>query len=157
MKEDQVIYTLCFIRKGTEILMLYRNHPPNAKQWNGVGGKIEHGETPKQAIQREILEETGLDVENLEYRGLVTWNEEGGTHVYLANAYNDSFVQTDEGYLAWKPLEWVLESPQVVSNIPLFLPDMLNDKLSAKEHAFTYEQEELVGYKVVDLPDHWRM
>lgn len=31
---------------------------------NGVGGKIEPGETPEEAMRREFMEETGMDVED---------------------------------------------------------------------------------------------
>lgn len=35
-------------------------------RWNGVGGKIRENETPDACIRREILEETGLDLERIE-------------------------------------------------------------------------------------------
>lgn len=33
-------------------------------KWNAVGGKIEEGETPLQAMTREFKEEAGLEIEN---------------------------------------------------------------------------------------------
>ncbi|MDB6017710.1 MAG: hypothetical protein JWR19_2199 [Pedosphaera sp.] len=33
-----------------------------AGKWNGVGGKLERGESPLQAMQREFKEEAGLDI-----------------------------------------------------------------------------------------------
>lgn len=156
MEDCKMIYTLCFIKKAHQFLMLYRNFPPNAKQWNGVGGKIEAGETPEQAIRREILEETGLQVDALDFRGTVTWNDEGGMYVFLAETESESLIltetQTDEGILDWKPLDWVLSNEEVVSNIPLFLPAMLDSQQAPREHAFTYEDKRLVGYQVRELP-----
>ncbi|MBM7663112.1 ADP-ribose pyrophosphatase YjhB (NUDIX family) [Bacillus mesophilus] len=43
-------YTICFIKKNEELLMLYRMKSPNLHKWNGVGGKIEIGENPLQSV-----------------------------------------------------------------------------------------------------------
>lgn len=56
--------------KGGRILVLYRSdtHPLHAHHLDFPGGLIEDGESPNDAVAREILEETGLEVasENLE-------------------------------------------------------------------------------------------
>lgn len=39
-------YTLCFIKKGCQLLMLNRDSAPTKGLWNGVGGKIEANESP---------------------------------------------------------------------------------------------------------------
>jgi 8-oxo-dGTP diphosphatase len=47
--------------QGTEVLLIQKNRPTWAAGcWNGVGGHIEAGETPIQAMVREFAEETGL-------------------------------------------------------------------------------------------------
>ncbi len=51
-----LLYTICFCRCADKVLMLYRNRPPNQNHWNGLGGKIQVGETPLECAQREILE-----------------------------------------------------------------------------------------------------
>ena len=48
-------------------VLLGRRHQPEIPEihgkWNLLGGKIELGETPEQAVVREIKEESGLDIE----------------------------------------------------------------------------------------------
>ena len=45
------------------VLLVKRAHPPLEGEWSLPGGVIEVGETLSAAVQREVLEETGLVVE----------------------------------------------------------------------------------------------
>ncbi|WP_237522584.1 NUDIX domain-containing protein, partial [Bacillus cereus] len=55
-------HTLCFIKRNEEILMLNRKYDPVKGLWNGVGGKVEKGETPLENAIREIKEEAATAV-----------------------------------------------------------------------------------------------
>ncbi|WP_051541216.1 NUDIX hydrolase [Caldalkalibacillus mannanilyticus] len=148
----EIKFTLCFIRYQNEFLMLFRNKAPNKNKWNGVGGKIEAEETPLHSCQREIQEETGLhiDLRDIHFRGVVTWNHEGGMYVFVARSDTPLVVSGQEGKLEWKSLSWIMDSGLAVSNIPLFLPYMLEEENEPVEFAFTYnQQEEVVSYQVI--------
>jgi 8-oxo-dGTP diphosphatase len=45
------------------LLLIKRGHEPGAGLWSLPGGRIEAGETDAEALVREMLEETGLQVE----------------------------------------------------------------------------------------------
>jgi 8-oxo-dGTP diphosphatase len=52
------------------VVLVKRAHPPLAGEWSIPGGALELGETLRQAVSREALEETGLVVEAGELLGV---------------------------------------------------------------------------------------
>ena len=63
MKHLQVAVGI--IRKDGEIFLAQRSADSYmANRWEFPGGKMEEGETPEQALKRELLEETGIEVVN---------------------------------------------------------------------------------------------
>ena len=45
------------------VVLIRRGNPPNAGLWSLPGGRVERGELLSAAAQREVREETGLEVE----------------------------------------------------------------------------------------------
>lgn len=54
------ICTLVFLRRDQQILLAMKKRGFGANRWNGVGGKIEPGETMEQALVRETIEEINV-------------------------------------------------------------------------------------------------
>jgi len=48
---------------GDRVLLVKRGHAPLKRQWSLPGGSVETGETLEQAVGREVLEETGIEIE----------------------------------------------------------------------------------------------
>jgi len=63
---------IVLVNKGDKIL-LARHVQRNQNTYACIAGFIESGETPEQAVAREVLEETGLKVKNIQYRGSQSW------------------------------------------------------------------------------------
>ncbi len=108
--------TQCYIRHNGRILMLHRIKKKidiNQGKWIGIGGKIEGGESPDECVRREVLEETGLTIENPQLRAIVTFNFESPQpeledwdveymFVYTCDRFSGDLVDVcDEGELAW--------------------------------------------------------
>ncbi len=101
--------TLCYIERDGAYLMIHRikkKNDENKDKWIGIGGKLEDGESPHDCVKREIYEETGLTVENPEYRGLITFvSDKYGTeymHLFSADDFSGKLLaECDEGCLEW--------------------------------------------------------
>lgn len=117
---------LCFIRDGDRVLLLHRKNPPNAGQWDGVGGKLEPGEDPYAACRREVKEETGLNVPAPQLRALLIITVRSTGHLWVlflftADAPGGTPVASAEGELAWVPMNRLTTLP-VIPDLPLILP-----------------------------------
>ena len=70
----------------TRLLVIRRGHPPAAGTWTLPGGRVEPGETHERACVRELLEETGLEVEVGRLVGQVERDAPGGD-TYVIDDY----------------------------------------------------------------------
>lgn len=128
--------SLCFVRYESDVLLMkrgpHRRVFPN--QYNGVGGHIERNEDALSAAQREIREETGLDVQNLQLCGIhnIDAGEDNGIlmFVFTADASHRDFVDSsDEGTLHWIPvaevgrLDLVEDLPHILTRVLTMTPD----------------------------------
>ncbi|MFI4860226.1 MAG: NUDIX hydrolase [Phycisphaerales bacterium JB063] len=112
------IAALCFLfDEQGRTLLLHRAKPPNLDLYSPIGGKLEQatGESPTQCAQREIFEETGIDVdlEDLHLTGIVSEQAFEGKGHWLMFLYEVTRPVTlaperevfDEGRLEWHASE----------------------------------------------------
>lgn len=57
------------LNKKDELLVLRRKNSPAKNEWWFPGGRMRKGETFEEALNREVKEETGLEVEILKFVG----------------------------------------------------------------------------------------
>lgn len=157
----EIRYTLAFCLTESHVLMLRRIKPPNAGLWNGLGGKLEAGETPVQNIKREIFEEAGIEIEVNEqsYKGILKWNVLepniiGGAHLFFFKVMGKNLYKlegdTEEGYLSWKTTEWITDrnNQQVAENIPFFFYPALETN-QPQLYEFNYQKSNnLVSHQI---------
>lgn len=101
--------TLCYLERGGKYLMLHRvkkEHDASHNKWIGVGGKCEKDESPDECVVREVKEETGLEVTQWRYRGIVTFISDVWPceymHLFTCSQWAGSqSVNCDEGVLEW--------------------------------------------------------
>ena len=51
------------------VLLARRAHEPDAGLWDVLGGFLDEGEDPLQGLRRELLEETGVEIEPIGFLG----------------------------------------------------------------------------------------
>lgn len=63
---------IAVIKRGDEILLL-RHKQRNQDIYACLAGFVEAGETLEHALKREVREETGLEIKNIQYAGSQSW------------------------------------------------------------------------------------
>ncbi|MCD2255990.1 NUDIX hydrolase [Agrilactobacillus fermenti] len=152
--------TLALILQDQQALLLNRYKKPYIGQWNGIGGKIEAGETPELGVQREIFEETGIakDAYQLVNNGYMEWFVSGvyQNRIYLFTArLNTDYqlktpVNMREGLLNLFPLDWVLQ-PQnygVIADLKAAYPYMIKNE--AHRFVTDFSGDQLVKFAIDD-------
>lgn len=108
--------SLIFLLDEEGVLLIRYNESKGrwAGLYNGLGGHIERGESPKSAARREVLEECGLEVD-LSLCGVViveSGAERGiGIFVFVGETARQSLVSSSEGDLKWAPYERLADIP----------------------------------------------
>jgi len=113
---------------GANVLLIEKTKPAWQKgKLNGIGGKIEPGETPDEAMPREFKEETDLDIDNW-IPFVVLAGEKFRVHFYFAHTTNDVLVQarnTTEEQVRIVPTADLFELP-VINNLRWLIPMALS-------------------------------
>lgn len=147
-----ILATLCYVKSDGCTLMVYRNKKANDMhegKWNGLGGKLESGETPEEGVIREVQEEAGLLIQNPRLHGLLMFPNFKGddwyVFVFTASEFSGELIDSPEGRLEW------IEDSQL-SSLNLWESDHIffqwierGEFFSAK---FEYEGDKMRAYDV---------
>lgn len=68
MSEKIIEVAAAILRSNTKVLVgKRRKNDSNANRWEFPGGKVDHGETFEEALRREIREELGINLGELQF------------------------------------------------------------------------------------------
>lgn len=147
------LFTLCYVEKNEKVLMLHRvkkQKDIHEGKWNGLGGKLEAEESPKECAIREVKEESGLSATKLNFSGHIVFTKFDGENdwhvfVYHITDFEGELIECNEGNLKWIDKDKVLDL-NLWEGDKLFIPLVLKDeKFMGK---FCYENNKLVNYTI---------
>jgi 8-oxo-dGTP diphosphatase/2-hydroxy-dATP diphosphatase len=107
--------TLVFLRDGDRLLLAMKKRGFGAGRWNGIGGKLDAGETVVQAMIRECQEEIGVTPTQyhkvaehdfiLDSETPTAWHM--FVHTYVCNGWEGIPVETEEMAPQWFTLDTI--------------------------------------------------
>lgn len=156
MKEK--VCTLLFLRRDNEILLAMKKRGFGANRYNGVGGKVDAGETIEQALIRECQEE--INVTPTSYHQVAEHDfvqNEGDNpwrmyvHVYMCDQWQGEPVETEEMAPEWFDVSKI-PYDKMWQDDKYWLPQVLaGDKVFGK---FTFDENDAMlthDVKLVEL------
>ena len=138
---------LLFSEDRSSVVLIRKNRPEwQAGLLNGVGGKVEAGETPLDALVREFREETGVRTSPDQWREFARMHgEDFVVHCFMAfdtGAWAAARTVTDESIVT--PTISCLSPHLCVSNLTWLIPLALDDHFG-REFIATIQYGEATG------------
>lgn len=106
--EVVTLTNMCMVYDGNKVLVQEKIDD----DYSGImfpGGHVEKGESFTEAVIREVLEETGLQISNPKLCGIKDWiNEDGSRYMvlfYKTDRYEGELKSSEEGEVYWLDLE----------------------------------------------------
>lgn len=151
--------TLCYIRSNDQTLMIHRvkkKDDIHLGKWNGLGGKLESGESPEECVRREVEEESGLLVKKMWLKGFLSFpgfanDEDWYAFVYVIPEFEGQLIDSVEGNLKWIDNSDLLQL-NLWEGDRIFLPWL--DQPGIFSGKFVYRDGHLVEHSV-SFYDQW--
>ena len=143
----------CYLIKDNEVVVTkYKKGNKKEGYYDIPGGKIEEGESPKQTAIREMKEETGIEIQNLKYKGIMTIEYPDRMFIldtFISKEYEGEPQEFEENTSEWIDIDELLKKEKILSNIILLdkflIKGLIDDNRNFNLHIKVDEQENILG------------
>ena len=122
--------TLVFVVRDGQVLLIHKKRGIGAGYINGVGGRLEPGETATEAAVREVREELCISPVGMRYSGHLRFQFLDGLSldvtVFRADGYTGTPTETEEATPVWCDLA-ALPYDRMWPDDPLWLPHVFSE------------------------------
>ncbi len=120
-------------------------------KWNGLGGKLNPGESPEDCVIREVREESGLTISDPLLKGFLTFprfanDEDWYAFVFVARKIEGQLIESEEGVLEWIDDDLLLNLDLWEGDL-IFLPWLERPGIFSGK--FIYRDGKLVEHKAI--------
>ena len=143
----------CYLIKNNKIVVTrYKEGNKKEGYYEIPGGKIEEGDTSEQTAIREMREETGLEIENLKYKGNIITeypNRIFDFDVFICNECNGEPQDFKENTSEWIEISELLKKKKILSNIMIldrfFIKGLIDERYNFKMYIKVDEEENILS------------
>ena len=143
----------CYLIKDNEVVVTkYKKGNKKEGYYDIPGGKIEEGENPKQTAIRDMKEETGIEIQNLKYKGIMTIEYLDRLFIFdtfITKEYEGEPQEFEENTSEWIDIDELLKKEKILSNIILLdkflIKGLIDDNRNFNLHIKVDEQENILG------------
>ena len=151
--------TLCFLVRENEICLAMKKRGFGTGKWNGMGGKVDAGETVSEAAVRELREESGVEakIEDLEKVAAIQfifpeskadWTQE--VHVFFIRQWENEPIETEEMSPKWFAIENIPYDSMWIDD-PIWLPKVLDGKKVRASFYLSEDGSEMLKTELTEI------
>jgi ADP-ribose pyrophosphatase YjhB (NUDIX family) len=150
--------TLVFLLKDDKILLALKKRKFGEGKWNGVGGKLEEGESVVDCAVREVKEEIDVDVKpgdlervgtlHFDYKDSKDWTQECA--VFFARTWTGEPTESEEMKPEWYSVK-NLPFENMWSDDPHWLPLVLAGKKIDARFFFEDKSGSLINFAAKEI------
>ena len=151
---NKKILTLCIIHQHPKILLGMKKRGFGEGKWNGFGGKVEKEETIEEATRREMKEEAGIEIGEMNKLGVLEFEfwknpEISEVHIFYVKEFKGNPAESEEMKPKWFHVNEI-PYDQMWSDDKYWFPLFLEEKRFEGKFLFD-KSDEIIKYSLLEI------